>query len=252
MIKISSTAKLPLNICKGSVQERYKLAAKLNADFFNKLSKEFTTKEISKEVFEKTLQSTTPTKINVKVLDYNSRYGGMTEAVLNSNRSEINGFNIYLPLNKYSKQLGIYGIETALHESFHFNSHIVNPKYTARNKKMYETGLTELTEEFYKNTLYAKDKGIDIKTIKEMLNTFLSNFRAEEQINFLQNCRYRLTDEMHAFAEGAKYLDRIQEIHSDKIQEKIPSMFVEEYHFPEKIQMINEKLKEILLKCRAE
>ena len=89
MIKISSTAKLPLKICKGSVQERYKLAAKLNADFFDKLSKEFTTKEISKEVFEKTLQSTTPAKINVKALDYNSPYGGMTEAVLNSNRSEI-------------------------------------------------------------------------------------------------------------------------------------------------------------------
>ena len=56
---------------------------------------------------------------------------------------------------------------------------------------------------------------------------------------------------MHAFKEGAKYLDRIQNIHSDKIQEKISPIFVDEYHFPEKIQMINEKLKEILLKCRA-
>ena len=182
---------------------------------------------------------------------YKNNKGGITEITANRQTNEIKGFNIYLPVNQFDGKLSLYSIENALHETFHFNSHISNPKHTARCAKMYETGLSHRTEGFYTENLYSKDKKFNIKSAKNSLNRFLEKFTPDEQINFLQNSRYRLWEEMQAFKEGAKYLKKIQNIHhNDKIQEKISPMNTEDYHFQKKIEMLKDKLKEVLFKYR--
>ena len=47
MIKISPTAKLPVELCKGAYEQRFDKAQKLTDEFFNKISKKFTTKLIT-------------------------------------------------------------------------------------------------------------------------------------------------------------------------------------------------------------
>ena len=76
MIKVLQTAKFPLEICKGSCEERVALAKKLNNNFFNKISEKFKTNEITFDVFEKTLQENTPGKVQVEIKDYGNKSGG--------------------------------------------------------------------------------------------------------------------------------------------------------------------------------
>lgn len=250
MIKITSNARLPIEICKGSAKKRLRLAKQLNKQFFNKLSKKFSAKDIELDVFEKTLKSTTAANIQFNVLPYKNYRGGLTEITANPQMNKVTGFNIYLPVNPFDGRLSLYNIETALHETFHFNFHISNPKHTARFAKMYESGLAAKTESFYGEKLYSKDKIFNTQSTAEALNNFLAGFTAYEQINFLQNSRYRLSGEIEAFAEGAKYLEMIQHIHSDKISEKISAQNITDYHFREKIKILTDKLKEIISKER--
>ena len=243
MIKIHKTAKLPLDICKGSYKDRISLAKELNCKFFDEINKKFTQKTISYDVFEKTLKKSTPAEINVKVNPYNKK-GGTTCLYLDDIKNCISEHLIYIEKRPFMDGLGILDTGISLHETMHYFTSIANPKHIARMIKMFETGTLEKTEKFYKEILYTRNK-FDKKTTQQTLSEFLKQFTPEEQIDFLQNSRYRLLEEYHAYDEGYKYLDKIQDSHPELICEKIYAREKEDYHFPEKIEIIKEKLKEI-------
>lgn len=248
MIKLLNTVKLPLKICKGTYQERLSLAKQLNATFFENISKKYLTKEISIDIFEKTLKESTPTKIDVTVNNYWTK-GGKTSFMLNETGNAIKGFIISLEKNPYRKGLAMLNTDITLHESAHYFSHLTNPKHTARVAKMYEKGLLDKTEQFYKENLYTK-KDFQKEELSEKLDKFLTQFSPEEQINFLQNSRYRMIEEYNAFEQGYKYLDEIQDRHPDLICEKIYAGEKEVYKFPEKIKIVAEKLKQVISEYR--
>ncbi len=249
MIKVLQTAKFPLEICKGSCEERLALAKKLNNKFFNKISEKFTTKEISFDVFEKTLQENTPAKIGVSVKDYGNKRGGNTSFKLNDEENGIEGLLIFLEKGIYNKGIRLLDTDISLHETYHYFSHLANPKHTARTAKMHEKGLLEKTEKFYSENFYTRKK-FNAEELKENLNNFLQQFTPQEQIEFLQNSRYRMTEEYNAFDEGYKYLEKIQDEHPDLICEKIYGREKEEYNFLEKFKIAADKLKEIISSIR--
>lgn len=251
MIRILKTAKFPLEVCGGSPEKRLELAKKLNNELFNRLSEKYSTKELPLDIFEKTVIESTPANINVNVDRLKNAYlnGGLTDLSFNPKINAIEGFNIYLPLNKPENTVRLYSTDTSIHEAFHYFSHLANPKHSAREAKMYELGLDALTEEFYKKNLYTR-KEFNSDELKKSLDNFLKDFSKREQIEFLQNSRYRMTEEYHAYDEGFKYLDKIQDEHPDLISEKIYGREKEEYNFPEKIKIITDKLREVITAYR--
>ena len=248
MIKILPSVKLPLKLCKGSYAERIALAKKLNNNFFNHLNEKFTTKEVPFDVFEKTLKECTPGKINVNILQYD-RYGGYTCFGLNDSKNGIDKFLIYFRKTPYTEGVRLLETDISLHETSHYFCHLTNPKHSARSVKMHESGLQAKTEDFYREHLYTKNEFKE-EDLKQKLNKFLRKFTNEEQIDFLQNCRYRMLEEYIAFDDGQRYLDIIQDRHPDLICEKIYAREKEVYNFPEKIKIVTDKLKEVLQNAR--
>lgn len=247
-MKLLPTAKFSLKTCKGSYSERIKLAKSLNKNFFNKIDKKYTTKEVPFDVFEKTLKECTPEEINVNVLPYPYK-GGYTAFELNNTYDGIDKLSIYIEKNFYDKGIRLLNTDTSLHETFHYFCALANPKHTARAAKMYEKNLISKTQSFYNENLYTK-KDFKPEELREKLNDFLKQFTPEEQVDFLQNSRYRMLEEYNAFDEGYKYLDKIQDKHPDLIIEKIYTTPKEEYNFPDKIKIVTDKLKEVIAECR--
>lgn len=248
MLRILPTAKFPLKICKGSPEERLALAKKLNNDFFCRISEKFTTNEVSFDVFEKTLKESTPCGIKIKIEDFGMK-NGLTCLTLNDDKNAIEGFKILLGSNPYSKKIRLLNTDASLHETFHYLCGLTNPKHSARAVKMHEKGLDKQTEDFYSKTLYTS-KTFNPKELKQNLDNYLNQFTLPEQIEFLQNSRYRMTEEYHAYDEGYKYLDKIQDNHPDLICEKIYGRDKEEFNFPEKIKIVADKLKEVIAEYR--
>ncbi len=249
MIKVLKTAKFSHKICKGSYEEKIALAKNLNQKFFNQISQKFKTNEISLDVFTKTLKENTPEKIQIEVNEYGSKKGGCTSFKLNKDKSGIEGLLMFLETDSYNKGIRLLNTDITLHETFHYFSHLANPKHTARVGKMYEKGLLNKTEEFYNIHLYTR-KELNEEEFRENLNNFLKDFTLQDQIEFLQNSRYRMIEEYNAFDEGYKYLEKIQDEHPNLICEKIYGREKEEYNFPKKIKIITDKLKEVIDKNR--
>lgn len=248
-----NTAKLPLKIVKGSYEQRINLAKSLNEKFYLRITKEFKTKDVKPDVFEKHLKQVTENKITVKILDSTDEpFVGNTFLGVNpSNQSEADRFNIYLPLNKYDKTLSLNDTNLFMHETFHYFFSIVNPKHSRRLIAKCEKDLSEKSDHFYNEYLYHRN--VDLEALKNnVLPEFLKRLTDDEKLDFLQSSRYRLTEELHAYQEGTKYYDRIQDDHLDLIQEKFTCDDGEKYQCQEKIEMLKSFLRDTLTQIRSQ
>ncbi len=71
----------------------------------------------------------------------------------------------------------------------------------------------------------------------------------EEQILFLQNSRYKLAEEIQAWANGTKYSSEIHDTHINMISEKIEPDDCSDFKLGEKLQIVTEFLKKTF--CEA-
>lgn len=252
MIKLMSTAKLPLSQCKGTYSQRQDLAKSLNEKFYKNITKEFKQKDISPEIITRGIKRITGGKINFEIIDStDAPFQGANFLALNKkNSQEADHYNIFLPLNKYDKSISLNDTSIFMHELFHFFCEISNPKHTRRMIKAYEKDLLTKTESFYHKYLYSKTNNNLKDLSKEKLPKFLNKLTTEEKIDFLQNSRYRLKEEKQAYKEGSKYYDRIQDEHLELITEKFSSENGNSYNFQEKINILEQQLKEVLINAR--
>lgn len=248
MIKIDNTARYPLKFIKGTPFERKELACALNYNFFKNIAQKFKSKDVSFDVFQKTLDDSCPFHQNVTVIKNKDKGGCLTIKVDDSGKN-ITGYNMLIPANSFSNEIPLTTADTFMHESAHYFSFMTNPKTVARIAKVYETGLYLKTQNFYNSVLYSK-KSLAKPEISEKLDELLNTLQPKERIDFLQNSRYRLKDELMAYNEGAKYQDLIQDIHSDKICYKVDAMDCSDYNFETKIEILEEKLANEIKKYR--
>ncbi len=242
MIIISQTIKLPLEICKGSYKDRINLAKELNSKFFDEINKKFTQKTITFDMFEKTLKNSTPTNVNITVKPFDKK-GGVTCLCVDDQSNNL-GYLIRIEKRQMMDGLGILDTEIALHETMHYFLNLTNPKHNARALKMFYSKTLDKTEKFYRDNLYTRNE-FNKENTQKALSEFLKQLNTEEQIDFLQSSRYRLIEEYNAYDEGYKYLDKIQDSHPELICEKIYAREKEDFHFPEIVEIITDKLKEI-------
>ena len=248
MIKIDKIAKFPYEFVKGSQTERSQLVRDLNYRFFRNISKKFKTKDISFDVFQKTLDETVPFTHKVVVSKSKSN-GGFLGINVDDSFNKVVGYNMLIPPNAFSGEISLTTADAFMHESAHYFSFMTNPKTVARIAKVYETGLHTKTQDFYDSVLYSK-KYLSKSEISKKLDEFLSTLDGKERIDFLQNSRYRLKDELFAYQEGEKYQSLIQDIHHDKICEKVDATDFSDYNFDIKIKLLEEKLANELKKIR--
>lgn len=247
-----NTAKFPLKFVKGSYEQRINLAKALNEKFYLRITKEFKTKDVKPDVFERHLKQVTGNKITLKIFDSTDEpFVGNTFLGVNpKNQNEADRFNIYLPLNKYDKTLSLNDTNLFMHEFFHFFFSIVNPKHARRMIVKCEKNLSEKSDSFYNEYLYHKN--VDLESLKnKVLPAFLKELTDDEKINFIQSSRYRLTEELHAYQEGTKYYDKIQDDHLNLIQEKFTCDGGESYNFQDKIEILKSLLKDTLNQIRT-
>lgn len=247
MLKVGKNVKLPLKICKGSVPERLELAKQYNENFFNSICQSFKGKWLDKDVFTRNLKNMHNGKINFTIKDATpTNYKGNTQPMCTGKK--VVSYDIYLPLNKFDKKMYLYDMNIFMHETFHYFFETINPKHIKNTCVMFENKLSPKTEKFYHNMLYNKYGDPDF--VKILLPEYVGTFSPKEQITILQNWRYRLTEELNAYKEGAKYHEKIQEIYKDTLHEKFPCDDGSAFHFEEKIKIIEETLAKTLQKVR--
>ncbi len=252
MIKLAQSAKLPLLMNNGSYEKRFKYAQNLNQKFFDNIDKEFKEKDISSDIFKKHLKEITNQKIKFKIEDAtNQKFRGCTFLILNpTNKKLADRFSIFIPKNLFDKKISLYDADIFMHEIFHFFCGITNPKHLQRLIKIYENKSLKKTETFYRKVLYNKN-GPNLEKIEnQILPNYLKNLTLKEQVDFLQNSRYRLKEEQIAYKEGYKYLNKIQDNHVDLISEKLECDNGEEFQFEAKINILEKALKNILSNIR--
>lgn len=245
MIELIKTAKLPLKICKGTYEERFELAKKLNKKFFERLSPQFKTKDITPDTFEKTLKEIPDANIKFSITD-SSEHHFYGATILNKNPEkpfEADRYKIYMPLNRYDKSISLNDTNVFMHETFHYFCELANPKHNRRNIRLYEKGLAKDSEKFYNKCLYTK-KNIDNELLENFqLPVFLVEMDKPDRIDILQSFRYRLKEELDAWKEGHKYYNKIQDEHTDIVSEKFDCDNGDDYKFKEKIEIIERVLK---------
>lgn len=251
MVKISPNIKLPLNICKGSVNERQELAKSLNRKFFYGISLKFRTCNLDRFEFEEKLAEITKNKIRFFITNSTDSQSDAALALgFNKiNKNETDHFILCLPLKNGTDTIFSGDANIFMHETFHLFFEIANPKHIKRFAKIFQNKDFNLCEDFYDEFLYSK-KFNDSKLKNEILPNFLQKLPDDLKIDFLQNSRYRLKEELLAHEEGFKYHKRMKNEHPNFPIDMNKINTTEEYHFPEKLEILDSALKEVLINTR--
>ena len=212
MLKVKNSARLPLKdfIGKGSYQERIEQAKKLNAQFYTSLQSKAQDGVVLKSDFANLLEKVLPSNIDILLSTYVKKFLGNEDAYvlpLTDEQDEVvERMALRIPTRKLSDNTRVFDKRDAhviMHETFHLFASLANPKHVAR------ITFTEKENKFYNGYIYtnmhSKFKFKERFKWKKGLEDFLSSRSFDRQINFLQNCRYRLLEEKLAYQEGEKY-----------------------------------------------
>ncbi len=268
--KILPTAKLPLDVCRGTVKERYALAHKYTKKFIKNLDKYYPdTVPLSVDGYRKCLDETlAPYKIDYYVKKQEGGdFGGTLEPVYKivcpDEAAEIayveNGsFNVYLQLDKSGHF--IKSKRTAIHETRHFFDHICNPKTNALdvNEQFNTDGVddicTGIHDMTFVNDYFASpySKGF-IDLYKQSMNSALDKLEPRLKIEILQKIRYSLITEINAYNEEINYLKRGGLI--KRLKNSLNIYLYKEYvnnqaRFAEKLDIVTDLLKNVMKKER--
>ena len=244
MLKINPSARLPLKtfVDKGSYQQRIEYAKKLNEKFSTILQERMLKGQIEPYEYKKILEDILPENIRIIFKTYIRKFLGQDNAyvsVSTNTYDEADKMEIQIPCRKLpdgSKVVDNIDSSIFMHENFHLFALLANPKHVAR------VTLSEKEGRFYENYIYTNmHSKFGIKERykwKKGFKDFLGRKNLESQINFLQNCRYRLLEEKLAYAEGDKYGN--------------PNSMNKFFYFEEKIKIIEKLLYKTLKKARKE
>lgn len=252
MLKISSTARIPLKTFNnsGSVQQRIEYAKNLNAKFYEKLKTKIKYESISVKDYAKVLEEVLPENIlaelHIKEKSLFNEYAGRL-LIDGDEKNGVTNYILVLPYKKFipkkneteedAKRILLDDMCIAMHENFHLFSSICNPKFVTR-----QLFYSQKENYIYKNYMYTNLHNnfnfINKLRWKNGLKGFLKTLSTEDRINFLQNCRYRLTEENIAYQEGAKYGE-------NKFNTKY-------FYFEEKIKIIEKQLYKTIQEARKD
>lgn len=257
-ITLSVNAKLPLKVCRGTSNKRYKLAEQLNKKLYNELAT-FDVHNCPVHAFKNALDKViAPYKIDYKIenitnketsQNYAAALGKYIDLKVNKDKSPkeviIKGFKFLLPIknNKITNKI------TALHETRHFFDHICNPKTTEFNtaKLHSQAEIYDRRTRIYNIFLNTYEHNLDLNIINESAKIHLDNIPDEYAIDVLNSIRYNIKSEINAYKDEIKFLTK-----SKASNQEINSLraFIKSAKFKEKLKIANKLLSNRLQTAR--
>lgn len=227
MSTVLPSAKLPLRnfINNGSYDQRFKYAKSLNKALFKELQAESKTGEIAVISYRNALKRILPDNIKFHIVKASKeliKKGSRAYTFINGQDDTIKSYTIGIPYkylsgkNNKNAKISSKHLNLIMHESFHVFASLANPKHSARVRFK-----SDKESEIYEKYLYTPKTNLgNLYKIRSMIKK-INAIPLEERINFLQNCRYRLYEEMFAFEEEEKYTNKRYSIDHFSFFEKI-------------------------------
>lgn len=231
---------LPLGKINGTTEQRLSKAIDANVKFLKNLKYDFVDREVSMPTFKRTLKDSSDKKISLNIFGSNehTQNESMTHSVGKTKISS--GYTLYVPQTFDEKHIPQGKAQEFMQTTQKFFNELYNPKFYKRKINMLNRnqGIKEVSE-FYETNI----KGTNKLNTKD-LDEFLNDKSADEKINSLQMMRYDVMAERNN--ENAKFpIDKqIEKIENLKIQNK--SYDLTKFQYNEKLDILNEKLKNIL------
>ena len=242
MMKLSinkSKVFLPLTISKGTTEQRLQKARLLNLRFYDNLQDEFVNREIKQSVFKRILKETSGFKPGVEIFESDNPKKANMAPLIGAGR-KVRGYSFFLPVTYWYSTIHKSTAKLFLEATQKFFNGTFNPKFLTRKITMFNKNYNlKEVQKFYMDNIAEK------QTLnEENLDMYLHGKKAEEKINTLQFFRYSLLDEknIHQAEHGIdKHIEKAEHL---KFQNK--NYDLSEYHYDEKLALLNEKLGKVI------
>ena len=245
--KLTPSVKLPLDMIRGSFQQRQVKADNLTKLLFENISSkvkdDYTI--FSYGQLQKHIDDILPAK-NLKIIIQNlsdssqAGYYGECETLFNANR-DIRAISINL--SGIENTIRSAYIPVLVHEFQHVSDNIFHPKFLSRLQSLNKKNLmSKKYDDFYDKYYYCdeyieskRDKKDVLKIIKNKTQKFLRGFAVSDKMDFIQDMRYSLMSELKAYQE--------EEISAQKLKSK--GILMKDYNFEDypKAGLFKEKVK---------
>lgn len=256
--KLSPTVKLPFKEVKGSVNYRQSKACNMVGKLYREILPQFNKKEeISFAQAKKALKNVLKGQIDIPIRknEYSDIFDGGSDILYSEFTGQISKTTI--DIGTIKNKIKRVELTTLLHEFQHVADQIFHPKYLTRNQKMANIGLyTKKYDRLYDDLIYnrefpegKKDKKIILNHLRNKINKFLRGLDSEDKIDYLQDIRYSLISEKHAYKTQLKYAKKLNKKHL-KINKEDLENENKNFMFDEKIKLMKDLAFEIIQKNR--
>lgn len=256
--KLSPTVKLPFKEVKGSVNYRQSKACNMVGKLYREILPQFNKKEeISFAQAKKALKNVLKGQIDIPIRKngYSDIFDGGSDILYSEFTGQISKTTI--DIGTIKNKIKRVELTTLLHEFQHVADQIFHPKYLTRNQKMANIGLyTKKYDRLYDDLIYnrefpegKKDKKIILNHLRNKINKFLRGLDSEDKIDYLQDIRYSLISEKHAYKTQLKYAKKLNKKHL-KINKEDLKNENKNFMFDEKIKLMKDLAFEIIQKNR--
>lgn len=248
----TSAVRLASVFTKGTCAQRAQRADEFNSLLFSRMYELYKgTDSVELGAVKKTFKDFLPESLPFGVREYPQ--DDRCKAALSIYFENGKPYYCEMGLGLKDDKLEVETLSELMHESAHLWDFLLNPKILRTQEKLQEKGLLDSVEEHFIEGYYKRrtsdNKKKEIKKIKKSTNKFLSSLSPEDRLLALNNIRYSLMMESHAFREGKKcaktlrnngrqYLKR-DAVHSDY-----------DFLFNEKIELVNDMTSELIEKER--
>ena len=200
----------------------------------------FIDREVKPTVFKRTLKETASKKLAVEIFKPLDAQKVSLTPLLETNTKKIGGFVFYLSVTPLSGNIRQSLTPKFLSVTQTFFNMICNPKFLARTVAMLNKGQNvQKAEEFYLKNIAEK------QVLEEsILDKFLEGKQASEQINTLQLLRYKLISDNNVHRAKYQIDKHIEKAENASFPNK--NYDLTDYHYEEKISLLNNKLLKIL------
>lgn len=253
MARVSNNVKFSYNLIKGSVKKREEFVSNLNEHFFSTLVPLYKKGKTTLSDIRRSYFSVLPENkiVNIKPLK-NDLYDGASDYIYAGD--SIAGLTLEMPL-KHSI-LPKDSFVTFMHENTHVLDTLANPKHTALTLKLFQRGKYDNKRiKWFDNVIYNREP-INKKTKENILlqvkiktKNFLKGKPIEDKILLLQDARYQLEQEKHAYREQLKYALKLK-AKNMPVTEKDLVDESKNFLFDEKIQLLKDMIFELISKER--
>lgn len=235
---------LPLDIARGTTEQRLQKATKMNLKFFSGLKYDFKDRNIKPMEIKRNLWDVIGKKLTINLIP--STDLSITHSLALGRQSK--GYTLLYPYNTFEKKSTISQSKTPtlLCQTQHFFTEILNPKFFRRKVSMINQRQDWIgAEGFFKENIH-NSQMLEPKK----LDRFLQDKNVLERINALQMFRYNLMAEKNL--QEAKPLLDSQFAKFDHLHFDVSKYEISKFNYDEKLQILNDKLKEVLSKVREQ